>query len=61
MSIVQQNYKKVYKCKISIFETKLGLKTEILYTYKPFLRKKNLAYIKFNLYQPIKAYDCKHN
>lgn len=50
--MIQQNYGKGYEYTISIVEARLDLNAGIVYIQEPFLGKKNLAHIKFNLYWP---------
>lgn len=59
MLIIQQNYRKKDKYTISILEASIGIDAGIVYIQKLFLRWKNFAYSRCNLYWLIKTYDYK--
>ena len=61
MLVIQQNCGKRYKYTISTLKVGLGLNAKVVYIQEPFLRKKNLAYLGFSLYWPVKTHDCKDN
>lgn len=61
MLIIQQNYRKGYKCTIFALEIGLGLNVRVICIQEPFLEKKNLAYARFNLYWLARHHNRKDN
>lgn len=59
MFVIQQTCRKRYECTTSALELELSLNSRIIYILKPFLRRKNLAYLGLNLYLPIETHDRK--
>lgn len=59
MLIVQQNCKKGYEYTISVLEAGLGLDAGFVCIREPFLERKNLVYLRFNIYWPAKTYERK--